>query len=261
VLRKRQAELDDRVATSIWTFKCVASRRTVPQGHTDRRAPRPVSGDGKVAEPAGSEPAESSRARYVCSEHDSSDEPDADCLQVSNRTLALLLEPLAAHLPAFPSSPLKLYFNTDDLPARSALHSVVSRSRNLAREGELWPDDQRLAQEEQQTAEPGWDYACPAGARFLKQPAVQPAEEGERPGGGASRRRLGATCGSPSADPSFPSTDKRPKAFVYDQDKTSDVCRNDRSLLQSHGTLIQGRPHAVRRLASPTVGKRVHCRT
>lgn len=90
-----------------------------------------------------------------------------------HRTLALLLEPLAAHLPAFPSLPLKLYFNTDDLPARSALHSVVTRSRILAREGEVWPDDQRMTGEEQQQGEPGWDYACPSGARFLKKSAVE----------------------------------------------------------------------------------------
>lgn len=42
--------------------------------------------------------------------------------------------------------------------------------------------------------------------------------------------------------------DKRPRAFVYDGEKNSDICRNDRRLLQSHGTLIGGRPQAVRPL-------------
>lgn len=96
----------------------------------------------------------------------------------SLRTLSLLLEPLATYLPTYSNLPLKLYFNMGDGPAHSALHSILARSRIFARESELWPEEQRLAEEEQQKSEPGWDYACPSGARFLKKTS-DGAEEGE----------------------------------------------------------------------------------
>lgn len=96
-----------------------------------------------------------------------------------SRTLELLLKPLAPYLPKFLDGPFNLYFNTDDLPARSALQSVLAHSRALARENEVWDEGRREAEEQKQKAQPGWDYACPPGAKFLKEEGEGDGEEGD----------------------------------------------------------------------------------